>query len=202
MDQKVWKQATDLYNHFTLHICPGPRSVSYLSPFLALFFVLLIPPHLLSLRQIRTIILPVVYAFQLHVWYRHDSFDVISTNNALALFMLLGYYDVRTTFKLVHRDRNQSLPTSAGNRKVTDTAMPQPHLLEPYPPNLGSRLPWVLHLCSSLRLTDWHIGIPFARQISAIVYPHFRIILPRCARTLSPFVRPSPSHPILYQHFA
>ena len=161
MDQKVWEQATDLYNHFTLHICPGPRSVSYLSPFPALFFVLLIPPHLLSLRQIRTIILPVVYAFQLHVWYRHDSFDVISTNNALALFMLLGYYDVRKTFKLVHRDRDQSLPTSAGNRKVTDTAVPQPHLLEPYPPKLGSRLPWVLHLCSSLRLTDWHIGVPF-----------------------------------------
>ena len=95
MYQKAREQATDLYNHFTLHICPGPRSVSYLIPFLALFFVLLIPPHLLSLRQIRTIILPVVYAFQLHVWYRHDSFDVISTNNALALFMLLGYYDVR-----------------------------------------------------------------------------------------------------------
>lgn len=160
MDQKVWKQVTNFYNHFTLHICPGPHSVSYLIPFLTLILVLLIPPRLLSLRQIRTIILPVAYAFQLHVWYRHHSFDVISTNNALALFMLLGYYDVRKTFKLVHRDRQQGRTTSAGIRKVTDTAIPQPHLLEPYPPDLRSRLPWVLHLCSSLRLTDWHIGIP------------------------------------------
>ena len=159
MIQEVWKRTSNFYNHFTLHICPGPRSISYLIPFLTLFLVLLTPPRLLSLWQIRIVILPAVYAFQLHVWYRHDSFDVVSTNNALALFMLLGYYDVRKTFRLVHRGTKQGCKTSTGFRKDSDKASPQSHLLEPYSPTLGSRLPWVLRLCSSLRLTDWHIGI-------------------------------------------
>ena len=159
MIQEVWKQARDLYNHFTLHICPGPRSLSYLIPFLTLFLVLLTPPRLLSLGQIRTAILPVIYAFQLCVWYRHDSFDVISMNNVLALFMLLGYHDVRKTFKLVRRGRKQVRKNSTGIEKDNDKATSQPHLLEPYPPTLCTRLPWVLHLCSSLRLTDWHIAV-------------------------------------------
>lgn len=191
-----------IYNFITVRVVPGPRSLQVVVPFILLPIALLIPPKLLSRTLLRAIFLPAILASQISLWVRDQYFDVVGMNHLLITFTLLGWYDVRKNFKLVHRrkengqDRRKSCQKGElrngsihqGDNKVpsdqardgsvhAESPKTSPGVkngsihqgdskttsndtvdFQPYPGNFVDRLAWVLTLCLSLRLTDWHIG--------------------------------------------
>lgn len=149
----AWQDVVTFYDHLTLHLVPGPRSLSYFVPFILMYVSLLIPPSTLSHNQLRCLILPFIYAMQANIWIRHGSFDVISVSGMLTAFMLIGWYDVRRDFKHVRRLADGQPQSSPG------TTVQIPFTLEAYPASLSARCRWVGSLFLSLRLTDWHIGV-------------------------------------------
>lgn len=135
------------YLDLVTHVVAGPKSVSYFIPFILLPTALCIPPPLLSKWQLASFFLPLIVAFQLHAWSRMEGLDVISVNLIQWSFVLLVCYDPRLTF-----NRLRSPPRSRGKESQTE------RFEEPYPVRLRDRIPWVLTLLVSLRLSNWKVG--------------------------------------------
>lgn len=151
-------QVIDFYNHLTTSIVPGPNNVSY---FLALFLLplsLLIPPSLLSHRVLYSVFLPIIYALQLRSWRQMGGIDVISVNLTLWSLVLLALKDPRRDFRRIHITKTQTSTSSISDRKNPDGETNLESWKEPYPPTLSRRIPWVLTLVLSIRLTNWKIN--------------------------------------------
>ncbi|KAM0801832.1 hypothetical protein BDR22DRAFT_169395 [Usnea florida] len=133
------------YAHLTKHIVPGPHTSSYFLPFALLPIALLIPPSVLSHRQLALVFLPLICACELHAWLA-AGVDVISLDLVLWSFVLLVCRDPRARYRRVWRCRE-----GEGKGGVVE---------EGYPDGLGRRVRWVLTLLVSLRLTGWRIGDP------------------------------------------
>lgn len=136
------------YQHLTVHIVPGPNSISY---FIAVFLLptaLLIPASTLSRWQLCSLFLPSIYACLLHAWIKMGGIDVITMNVALWSLVLLACRDPRRTFRRVQVGKIKPRPGDNSNMVWE----------EPYPLQLSQRIPWVLTLLVSLRLTNWKIG--------------------------------------------
>ena len=175
-----------LYNFVTLHLVPGPRSLSYFIPVLLLPCALCIPPAVLTAQQLRSIVIPILFSCQVYTWTVYGGVDVISQNMgatqryqgidllshhvclALAYFYFIGLTDPRKDFKRVHRAfrtnsaANGTVPEEHQNGTlVSQNEKSSPAFeLEPFPVSMWQRFPWVGTLCISIRLTDWHIGSP------------------------------------------
>ncbi|KAL8709887.1 MAG: hypothetical protein Q9220_005503 [cf. Caloplaca sp. 1 TL-2023] len=147
------------YHNLITHIVPGPNSISYFVPFLLLPTAFCIPPNILSKWQLASLFLPLILACQLHAWSRMDGLDVISVNVATWSITLLLCYDPRKTFKLLHRVPEFKRP----NHNLNNNDTPQreeDYFEESYPSTLSRRIPWVLTLLPSLRLSNWKTGVP------------------------------------------
>ncbi|KAL8678696.1 MAG: hypothetical protein Q9186_004971 [Xanthomendoza sp. 1 TL-2023] len=81
--------------------------------------------------------------------------DVISVNVLQWSFVLLVCYDPRRTFTRFRRTQPRSLHKKSNNKNELP-----PYEEEAYPINLSKRIPWVLTLLISLRLTNWKTGHP------------------------------------------
>ena len=142
------------YNHLTAHIVPGPRSVSYFVPVILLISAMLIPPNILTHRQLAVLFLPLIYLFQLHAWLKIGGIDVISVDLVLWSFTLLACQDPRNTFKRIRvRAKSQFIPEKEGSNSSRMWE-------QPYPSNVFSRIPWVCNLLLSFRFSNWNIGNP------------------------------------------
>ena len=145
-----WERLATAYHHQTYHITPGPNSISYFIPFLLLPLALCIPPTALSHLQLCCIFPPIIYACQIHAW-SVGGMDVLSFNPALWTFILLVLTDPRKTYRRVKEVPQSSIGKSVrnGESRIGE---------ESYPDKLGKRIPWVLTLMVSPRLTGWRIG--------------------------------------------
>lgn len=142
------------YDHLTTHVVPGPRSVSYFVPVILLISALLIPPSILTHRQLAVLFLPLIYLFQFHAWFKMGGVDVISVDLVLWSFTLLACQDPRNTFKRIRvRAKSPAIAEKGGNN-------PSQNWEQPYPSNFLSRIHWVCSLLLSFRFTDWKIGSP------------------------------------------
>lgn len=189
----------DLYHEVTYHIVPGPKSGCYFIPFLLLPIALLIPPHVLSHRQLRFSILPLIYACQIHSWYI-VGVDVISVNLGLWSLVLLALRDPRKTHRRVLA---RTKPVTGEKNSEGD----QVTLEVPYPKELKKRFSWVLTLLVSIRLTGWKIGEPshdktqpprgmsrlaFLRiAVSSIVYSYLILDATSCYVRIDPYFHQS-----------
>lgn len=146
------------YAHLTRHIVPGPNSPNYFTPFLLLPLALLTPPSLLSRRQLACAFLPLIYASLLREWVVF-GIDVLSLDLALWSFVLLVCRDVRGTHRRVWVVPGGS--GGGGNGGGEGEAVGEDVVVEEaYPESLAKRIPWVLTLLVSLRLTGWKIRDP------------------------------------------
>ena len=146
------------YHHLITHVVPGPNSTSYFIAIFLLPIALLIPPSALSHRQLCSLFLPLIYAALYHAWMIIGGPDVISINVALWSFALLACRDPRRTFRRINVNeqhlrlrKDGSKVAQHNSNRIWD---------EPYPTTLFQRIPWVLTLMVSLRLTNWEIGEP------------------------------------------
>ena len=149
-------QCSDLvqfYDHLTLHIVPGPRSISYFIAFLLLPAALLIPPSRMSHRQLYVVFLPLIYACQIHAWLQIGGLEVISLTLTLWSFVLLVLRDPRRTHRRIQ------IAAQPGSGKVSEKRR-EASVEEGYPESLAKRIPWVLTLLVSIRLAGWKIGDP------------------------------------------
>ena len=147
-DEQTWQRLATFYHYLTHHIVPGPNSSSYFFPLVLLPVALLIPPSILSHRQLGLLFLPIIYACQIHAWLT-SSMDVISINLTLWSFVLLVWRDPRRTHRRVY-----VLQERIDGKKREECVE------EAYPADSSKRIPWVLTLLVSLRLTGWKIGEP------------------------------------------
>ncbi|KAL8849149.1 MAG: hypothetical protein Q9221_005872 [Calogaya cf. arnoldii] len=83
--------------------------------------------------------------------------DVISVNLMQWSFVLLVCYDPRKTFIRLRQHKKPPSPNRENNKHVQDNLG---YIEEPYPSTLSPRIPWVLTLLISLRLSNWKIGHP------------------------------------------
>ena len=148
-----WSDLVQFYDYLTRHIVPGPRSISYFIPFLLLPVALLIPPTVMSHRQIYLAFLPLIYACQVHAWLQIGGLEVISLTLTLWSFVLLVLRDPRRTHQ---RIRLIAQPGTGKDSEKWRHAFVE----EGYPESLATRIPWVLTLLVSIRLAGWKIGDP------------------------------------------
>ncbi len=148
-----WSDFIQFYDHLTRRIVPGPRSSSYFIPFLLLPVALLIPPSVMSHRQIYVVFLPLIYACQIHAWLQIGGLEVISLTLTLWSFVLLVLRDPRRTHRRIRLIAQSGTGKDVG--KGRDAFME-----EGYPESLAKRIPWVLTLLVSIRLAGWKIGDP------------------------------------------
>lgn len=143
------------HDYILAHLVPGPRPNNF-SYFIAIFLLptaLLIPPSVLSHRQLCFLFLPLIYAFQIRAFSQMGCIDVLGVDLALWSYCLLAFRDPRRTFKRVRAKSNSSMPKSV---KTEGSQVWE----EAYPANLWARIPWVLTLMVSFRYTNWKIGEP------------------------------------------
>ena len=152
--------ALSSYNHLIRHIVPGPNNISYFIAFLLFPLALLIPPSILSHRQLYTLFLPIIYALQLRSWWQMGGIDVISVNLSLWSFALLALKDPRRDFTRIRIRTRSPLPKRTKDDKKQNTTSITETWDQPYPPNIQQRLPWVLTLLISIRFTNWKINDP------------------------------------------
>lgn len=146
------------YHDLVTHIVAGPISLSYFIPFVLLPTALCIPPSILSRGQVTSLFLPVIIAFQLHAWYAMGGLDVISVNLTVWSFVLLVCYDPRSTFSRLLLYRQYSVAPEKARTPLNRSRLF--YVQERYPASLSDRIPWVLTLLVSLRLSNWKIGEP------------------------------------------
>ena len=164
-----FREIDAFYDHMTTCIIPGPRSLSYFAFALLLPGALLIPPSVLSHRQLASIFLPLIIACELHAWQASAALDVISTTVLQWSFVLLVCYDPRRDFRRVHWEK----ALSEGSEGAGDLMVRKE---EVYPDrNFVKRLWWVLTLVISIRLTGWKIG--------NLSHDRKQSILPNASRT-------------------
>ena len=153
----------DSHKDFTKHIVPGPSSISYFIPQILLPLALLIPPSRLSKAQLSILFLPLSWGFFLHSCIYGGGLDFGSISAILWSTDLLFFQDCRRTFKRIHLNGqpttedspNMSLPESLAERRA------KPHTWEEgYPTSLIKRIPWVLTLIMSIRLSYWKTADP------------------------------------------
>ncbi len=148
-----WSELSQFYDHLTRHIVPGPRSTSYFIPFLLLPVALLIPPSVMSHRQLYLIFLPLIYACQVHAWLQIGGLEVISLTLTLWSFVLLVLRDPRRTHRRIRLTAHSGTGKDPEKRRNA-------FVEEGYPESLAKRIPWVLTLLVSIRLAGWKIGDP------------------------------------------
>ncbi|KAL8686465.1 MAG: hypothetical protein Q9218_007089 [Villophora microphyllina] len=148
------------YNHLVTHLVPGPKSLSYFIPFLLLPTALCIPPAILSKRQTASLFLPLIYASLIHAWICMSGVDVISVNVAQWSFVLLVCYDPRSTFRRIRLKQQASKTSTTSSTKANGVEFDVEYWEEPYPAKLWKRIPWVLTLLISLRLSNWKTAVP------------------------------------------
>ena len=148
-----WSELSQFYDHLTRHIVPGPRSTSYFIPFLLLPVALLIPPSVMSHRQLYLIFLPLIYACQVHAWLQIGGLEVISLTLTLWSFVLLVLRDPRRTHRRIRLTAHSGTGKDSEKRRNA-------FVEEAYPESLAKRIPWVLTLLVSIRLARWKIGDP------------------------------------------
>ena len=146
-----WTDLIQFYDYLTRHIVPGPRSISYFIPFLLLPMALLIPPSVMSHRQLYLVFLPLIYACQIHAWLQIGGLEVISLTLTLWSFVLLVLRDPRRTHRRIRLKAHSG--TGKDPEKWQDAVVE-----EGYPESLAMRIPWVLTLLVSIRLAGWKIG--------------------------------------------
>ena len=158
------------YEHLTLHIIPGPNSITYFIPLVLLPCALLIPPSTLSNVQLSWVFLPLMYACIIHTWTWGGGIDVISANVFLWSTDLIALQDPRGTYKRVHalgfstpetKDVARTFPERKPLLQDGSIADPQSepqNWEEAYPEKLYRRLCWALTLLISIRLSYWKIG--------------------------------------------
>ena len=149
----TWSRLCDFYNNLTLHVVPGPRSLSYFTFILLLPSALLIPPTTLSHRQLSLIFLPLIVASEIHAWQASGVLDVISTTVLQWSLVLLTCYDPRMDLKRVWWE--QAEPESGTGKDLNATLVVRE---QAYPKNVFERIPWVLTLVVSIRLAGWRTG--------------------------------------------
>ena len=154
-----WSRFCAFYNHLTLHIIPGPRSLSYFTFILLLPGALLIPPTTLSRRQLGFIFLPIIVASEIHAWRMSGVLDVISTTVLQWSLVLLTCYDPRRDFTRVWWEEASVLNSDEKPEKAELVVREMA-----YPETLVERIPWVLTLLVSIRLTGWRTGDSFHDQ--------------------------------------
>ena len=160
-ESTVWSSIAQSYHHTITHVTPGPNNISYILAFLLLPISLLIPPSVLTHRQLCCLFLPLIYALLLRSWSQMHGVDVLSVDLALWSFNILAFRDPRATFKRVWVKRNSSaVQTSEQN----ETDHPSHAWDESYPSNLSARIPWVAAALLSFRYTHWKIGDPHHDQ--------------------------------------
>ena len=152
----TWSSLCTFYNHLTLHIIPGPRSLSYFIFILLLPCALLIPPTVLSHRQLGFTFLPLIVACEIHAWQASGVLDVISTTVLQWSLVLLICYDPRRDFKRVWWEETK-VPNGGQETQKTSLVVRE----KAYPKNFSERIPWVLTLLVSIRLVGWRTGDSF-----------------------------------------
>ncbi|KAL8925822.1 MAG: hypothetical protein Q9208_003319 [Pyrenodesmia sp. 3 TL-2023] len=146
------------YYILVTHIVAGPKSLSYLIPFILLPTALCIPPSKLSKWQLASFFFPLIVAFQIHAWSCMEGVDVISVNLTQWSLVLLVCYDPRSAFRRL-RSRLCNSVDSAFSGQAEKDDQPE-YVEEAYPGLLRDRIAWVLTLLVSLRLSNWKIGDP------------------------------------------
>lgn len=149
------------YDFLITHIAPGPRSTSYfLSPVL-LLISLLIPPRILTHRQLALVFLPPIYLSLVHAWFQLGGVDTLSLDVALWSFILLGYRDPRRIFRRIRLVGVEARREKRGDGTAEERENPEGRCCEQaYPDNLASRVGWAWSLLFSFRFTGWKIGDP------------------------------------------
>ena len=150
---ELWSALTQFYDHLTHHIIAGPQSISWFVPFLLLPTALLIPPSILSHRQLCVLFLPAIYAYQVHAWLQIGGIEVLSMTLTLWAFVLLALRDPRRTYRRLRVQVPRAADEPSGKRQ-------EEFVEERYPEDLGKRVQWVLTLLVSIRLTGWKNGDP------------------------------------------
>lgn len=170
------------YTYLVRHIVPGPQSVTWFIPLLALPVALLIPRTVLSRWQSICTFMPIITLSVLHAWYAMGTVDVITSNALLWSAFLLAIRDPWRDFRWVEdipgdKSTNIASTINGNDGDESDDAVevspdPTQSLLPtkpataedvkevPYPSTLSQRLPWVGLLIVSIRLFGWRIGYP------------------------------------------
>ncbi|CAO1596936.1 hypothetical protein XANCAGTX0491_000763 [Xanthoria calcicola] len=86
-----------------------------------------------------------------------NGLDVISVNLMQWSFVLLLCYDPRKTFIRLRQPQQHHPPNHKKDQHPKDKPT---YIEEPYPNTLPRRIPWVLTLLVSLRLSNWKTGHP------------------------------------------
>ena len=166
LDMDSFAELSVFYEHLTRHVVPGPQTYSYFLPYLLLPVALLTPPSVLSRAQLASVFLPAIYACLIHSWYK-AGIDVLSIDLALWSFVMLVCRDPRGTHRRVWLSRRIGASDSTGDGKFEGEGEGDHTgdkvvgvVEEAYPESLAKRIPWVLTLLVSLRLTGWKIGDP------------------------------------------
>ena len=150
-----WSRLCDWYTYTTLHVVPEPRSLSFFTIILLLPIALLIPPTVLSHRQLSLVFLPIFLVYGIQTWRADGVLDVITTTGLQWSFVLLACYDPRKDFTRVWWERAQP---ENGDDKDGEAKLVVRE--QSYPANLLERVPWLLTLLVSIRLAGWRIGDP------------------------------------------
>ena len=153
------------YNFLTLHLVPGPRSVSYGAPWILVLAALLVPPEILSHRQLYLCFLPPIYASIFHACLAMGVMDVLSVQMTLWSTVLLALCDPRRDFRRVRTGssksnsiRKKGFPDLRSLKDQAPEAAPKSTWEEPYPQDFIQRIYWVSALLVSPRFSNWKTG--------------------------------------------
>jgi len=181
------------YHYVVTHLVPGPLSISYFVPIFLLPIALLLPPEVLSHRQLILYILPIIYSCTIHAWYAMGGVDVITVDVLLWSTYLIAFADPREQFRRIHRTAAVRKLTSNGIGNGARKKVSEPRSIpsteyevydESYPAGYVERILWVIDLSASYRLVDWKIGSGSHDRRQATRLP--RISRLRCALNILP----------------
>ena len=105
--QALWEQTEiffRFYDEVTRTVVTGPRSLTYLIPLIVLPVSLMVPPHILSHRQLAWTALPTILLSSAHASFAIGCPDVTLVGEVLWGVYLLAFKDPRRDFGLVHRN--------------------------------------------------------------------------------------------------
>lgn len=175
-------ESKNLYFELITTIVPGPASWSYFVPIVLLPLGLLVPPSVLSHRQLCAVILPTSIAATIHAWRVLGGNDVISTDSLYLTFFLYFFKDPRQDFRRVVRtgqyenSKRRSPSLISGDDEDRDALQSKPVALEAYPKAFTGRLAWAMVLPQSRPLHDWIIGEPgHDRRVLALFHHPSRL---------------------------
>jgi hypothetical protein len=160
----MFDEVKELYFELITTIVPGPASWSYFVPILLLPLGLLIPPSVLSHRQLCAVIMPISLAATIHAWRVLGGNDVISTDSLYLTLFLYFFKDPRQNFRRVIRNaqhevgEGSSPSLQADKKRYEDSLQSKSVALEAYPETFTGRLAWAMILPQSRPLHDWIIG--------------------------------------------